>query len=859
MRRPSFRTSILFITLLLMTVWAARVTLARDVDPVAIAQLEQVERQLQAALSVEPERLAPGETVTLTAILTNPAQSAVQAELHLPLPYTFSFPITRLPSGASFNAQENRLIWRVTLLPGESRHFTLPLEATSADSHNPHQTFTARVVSEQHSTEISAAAWIGEPPRVLLIAPREISVGQTVQLSADIHGPGPFTQRWDLGDGRIFQAEEPGVIYARSGIYQVSAIVANPAGETRASRFIAVVEEPAAWFLPDDATPAVGQPVRFDNLSGGLPPLRHEWDFGDGTTSDQPSPTHRYSLAGSWPVRLRVSNGLGSAETTIMLTIGEPPRADMQLDATGVMGQPLRGLATGDPSITRFTWDLGNGRTRHGAELGHVYTAPGDYLVTLTATNEYGDTRLAQMVRIEEGPLTVWLPLIMLDSGTDPDPQPLDSDPQSPIPNPQPAPAAAAPDPATVDPNLLRDSVPAEYGQAERMAWYINKSRMAAGLPVLLPDAGLRQAAQRHADDMARHGFGSHTGSDGSTPAMRQTVAGYIGAYAGEATAWGFRFPSDALRFWLESTSHRPLILNTLADQFGVAYAENPDTPSVYYWVVEFGSTTHPFPLPSSGIRPTPWPTRVPTPAAAPVAPVATPLPAAPVDPIVPVDPTATPVPIVVEQPTATPLPPTALPPAATATPQPVVEPTATPLPLPTETPQPTPTPLPEATPLPTATPHGIVIPTETAPTVPTLTPEPEGREGEGGQAAVPPAPTPKAYPTPLPTAGSPLGTPEVAVMRFFESLRVDPTGMVARNYATETLRQRITAHGILAVLESQAVPKNYAILGKTETAVESWLLVQLVLPDGSLLTRQFIATQNDGEWLINDITPPPG
>lgn len=54
----------------------------------------------------------------------------------------------------------------------------------------------------------------------------------------------------------------------------------------------------------------------------------------------------------------------------------------------------------------------------------------------------------------------------------------------------------------------------------------INHDRAELGLsPVRLDDTASR-AAQRHAEDMARHGFTSHWGTDGSVPEQRYTEAG---------------------------------------------------------------------------------------------------------------------------------------------------------------------------------------------------------------------------------------------------------------------------------------------------------------------------------------------
>ncbi len=54
----------------------------------------------------------------------------------------------------------------------------------------------------------------------------------------------------------------------------------------------------------------------------------------------------------------------------------------------------------------------------------------------------------------------------------------------------------------------------------------VNRDRAELGLTPVELDPTATEAAQRHAEDMARHGFTSHWGTDGSVPEQRYTEAG---------------------------------------------------------------------------------------------------------------------------------------------------------------------------------------------------------------------------------------------------------------------------------------------------------------------------------------------
>ena len=76
------------------------------------------------------------------------------------------------------------------------------------------------------------------------------------------------------------------------------------------------VPPPTASFSLDVSSGSAPLTVRFSNTSQGQV-TDWEWDFGDGATSDVTSPVHRYTIAGSYTVTLKVS-GPGGSDTNVM-------------------------------------------------------------------------------------------------------------------------------------------------------------------------------------------------------------------------------------------------------------------------------------------------------------------------------------------------------------------------------------------------------------------------------------------------------------------------------------------------------------------------------------------------------------
>jgi len=81
----------------------------------------------------------------------------------------------------------------------------------------------------------------------------------------------------------------------------------------------------------------------------------------------------------------------------------------------------------------------------------------------------------------------------------------------------------------------------------------------------------LAMAAQRHANDMAKHHFIGHRGSGGSKIGERASRAGYDWQSVGENIAWGDLTVKSTLRGWLDSPGHCLTLMHRGYKEMGVA------------------------------------------------------------------------------------------------------------------------------------------------------------------------------------------------------------------------------------------------------------------------------------------------
>ncbi len=332
-----------------------------------------------------------GPTVTMTSVAVHHNGTSISGDLNL----------AGVPEG----------FWDIVVMNPDGKSGSL------------HEAFTVRAPSELIASFV-ADPLSGQAP--LTVQFNDTSVGN------------PTAWNWSLGDGSWFNTTNAtsrniSKTYLVPGSYTVQLRVSNSGGSNTSlpGTTITVTEPPVAPTAAFSTT-INHLSVNFTDQSSGTPPLTYAWDFGDGATSSQASPSHVYASAGTFPVTLTVTNSAGSDNQTQPVTVTQENTSITLLNPNGgekwQQGsiQTLRWNYAGDPGThvkieaLRGTQVLATVTSSYPIGLGgsgsynltFPYGTPlgSDYFIKVTSTSNatYTDTSDAPFTIIP--PITVVSP-----------------------------------------------------------------------------------------------------------------------------------------------------------------------------------------------------------------------------------------------------------------------------------------------------------------------------------------------------------------------------------------------------------------------------------------------------------------
>jgi gliding motility-associated-like protein len=225
-----------------------------------------------------------------------------------------------------------------------------------------------------------------------------------LQVNLNATTTGIYSFLWDYGDGVVDTAGSVNMIhiYNTFGNFVPKLILTDPAGclIPVTGRDTIIIKGANLKFGLDRTFLCDSGRVNFiDSTTFNDPITSYYWNFGDGSTSNVPSPSHVYAGPGLYTAYLVVQTQLGCIDTLRVkspIKIVQSPSISVGGDSTACILEPM--LHTGifqrsDTSAVSWSWIFPNGNTSNLQNPpNQAYSTAGNFSVYALATNSSGCT-----------------------------------------------------------------------------------------------------------------------------------------------------------------------------------------------------------------------------------------------------------------------------------------------------------------------------------------------------------------------------------------------------------------------------------------------------------------------------------
>jgi len=220
--------------------------------------------------------------------------------------------------------------------------------------------------------------------------------------ASTIGGNSSLAYQWTFSDGGSATDKDPQHNYGSTGPHTVKLLVTSQLGcvDSVTKTVSTIYAQPLAAFTAAAET-CFGSAVSFadNSTAAGSTVTAWAWNFGDGATSTQASPSHSYNTPGVYAVTLAVTSAIGctSAVITKSIEILSLPVASFTISNPLCVNGAVtfnNNSTSLSGNIVKWTWNFGDGSApvvaATGSPVQHTYSATGSYNTTLIVETDKG-------------------------------------------------------------------------------------------------------------------------------------------------------------------------------------------------------------------------------------------------------------------------------------------------------------------------------------------------------------------------------------------------------------------------------------------------------------------------------------
>lgn len=290
---------------------------------------------------------------------------------------------------------------------GSTSSFTSPVKAFATPG-----TYTVRLLQAYGvcTDSVSKTIKVKPKPTALFSASKTAFCQTPANVAFQSNATDAVSYLWSFGDGNTSTQQAPSHTYSAYGSYTVSLVVTSSNGctDTLNKPGFIVVSKPVITFTNLPVKGCVPYNVNFNAaVSTPDPVVSYLWNFGNGTTSTEATPSYTYTAQGTYAVTLTVTTAGGCTETFTLqeaVKVGTKPNVNFSAVPNPVCAfQPVSftNLTTGGG--TEYQWIFGDGGTSTDKDPRHEYSDTGVFNVTLIVTNNgcRDSLRIDSLIRVK--------------------------------------------------------------------------------------------------------------------------------------------------------------------------------------------------------------------------------------------------------------------------------------------------------------------------------------------------------------------------------------------------------------------------------------------------------------------------
>ena len=221
---------------------------------------------------------------------------------------------------------------------------------------------------------------------------------QGMQVSfTDITTNSPDTWFWDFGDGSTSNVQNPTHIFSNAGVFDIT-LTTSKGGQCIDSKiFYSAIE---VYANPDvqiiaDSTYACSTPFYAEFSDETIDGVSWSWDFGNGTTSANKTPSTSFLNYGSYDISLIVTDIKGCINTKLFNNFIEVEKINIEISASTLNSCVPFDVNFFDSTnsirpIIDWSWSFGDGNFSTIQNPIHEYSSIGLFDVSLFIMNDYG-------------------------------------------------------------------------------------------------------------------------------------------------------------------------------------------------------------------------------------------------------------------------------------------------------------------------------------------------------------------------------------------------------------------------------------------------------------------------------------